>query len=379
LITKSKQILKSRNSLSPIFYEEETFQFLKSYLHIQFCSKFRQVQQLRAEDSDGLAQRQKAWMALVQEYSDRSLTQGLDKLSALSGLAGFFLDTQQMGKSPDSAKERTPIPRLDKYKAGLWKDTFIPELAWWVVKLGTAPKDALLYRAPSWSWASVDGAVRYEYHKAVDKWKYQPEMKINCTVEEVVCESILASDPMGPVKAAHAILTGLLAPVDLAALSDDLSEVWRLKDTEQAATYRSDMPSNQRALVRNKYTSAVEVFLDQPMKSCLGQIGAQSNCWIQGDCGKSCCSWENLNSIHGDNALFFCFQLFTWEASTGYYGAGQPSNMPPEVWFLVLKRSARIEAAFERIGVGVWDSWNHGRGNTCPLFMGCESSTVKII
>ncbi|RSL68613.1 hypothetical protein CEP54_002647 [Fusarium duplospermum] len=46
----------------------------------------------------------------------------------------------------------------DEYLAGLWKSRFAAMLAWRVHSPG--PLRSPGYRAPSWSWASVDGPVR---------------------------------------------------------------------------------------------------------------------------------------------------------------------------------------------------------------------------
>jgi hypothetical protein len=49
------------------------------------------------------------------------------------------------------------------YKAGLWRDTFIVDLSWRVVKQGHEAMNHASYLAPTWSWASVNKAVRYDH------------------------------------------------------------------------------------------------------------------------------------------------------------------------------------------------------------------------
>jgi len=52
----------------------------------------------------------------------------------------------------------------DVYIAGLWKMAFAEGLLWSPLRYqNTRPKD---YRAPSWSWASVDG--RLTYHRYIN-------------------------------------------------------------------------------------------------------------------------------------------------------------------------------------------------------------------
>jgi hypothetical protein len=86
-----------------------------------------------------------AWRAVVEEYSDRALTQKMDKLSALSGLAKMMVEDEQ------NSSEASPV-----YMAGLWKKDFVFELTWRVVSfgeeiLGEPQPPSTPYRAPSWS------------------------------------------------------------------------------------------------------------------------------------------------------------------------------------------------------------------------------------
>ncbi|KPM43820.1 hypothetical protein AK830_g2815 [Neonectria ditissima] len=81
------------------------------------------------------------WNALVEEFSRCDLTQPSDKLHAFAGIAKLF-------------EEITG----DEYAAGLWKSSFALMLDWTVYD--PKPRLSLDYRAPSWSWAFVDGPVR---------------------------------------------------------------------------------------------------------------------------------------------------------------------------------------------------------------------------
>jgi len=87
------------------------------------------------EDSD-------YWRNLVEFYSRRQLTDTSDKLKAISGLA-------QLIKSETN----------DSYLAGLWLSDLRNQLFWHT----RDPKEKRQeeYRAPTWSWASVDGQIRF--------------------------------------------------------------------------------------------------------------------------------------------------------------------------------------------------------------------------
>jgi hypothetical protein len=80
-----------------------------------------------------------AWHFAVEDYTRRSLTNPEDKLVAFGGVAKAF----QSGGD---------------YLAGLWRDTLLSDLLWqkYADMDMERPKG---YRAPSWSWAAVDGSV----------------------------------------------------------------------------------------------------------------------------------------------------------------------------------------------------------------------------
>ncbi|KAI1733869.1 HET-domain-containing protein [Xylaria scruposa] len=83
------------------------------------------------------------WYDLVEMYSMRKLTQSDDKLPALSGLAAYF--------------SRQRSVKSNQYIAGLWSDDIIRGLCWQCEPRGIRPTK---YRAPTWSWTSLDGRVQ---------------------------------------------------------------------------------------------------------------------------------------------------------------------------------------------------------------------------
>ncbi|KAK6850028.1 heterokaryon incompatibility protein-domain-containing protein [Apiospora arundinis] len=108
------------------------------------------------------------WYRLLEEYTTRKLTVSTDKLPALAGAATL---TQSRGLRDGSG---TPT-----YVAGLWREDLVRGLVWGaeydhgegrkVWGLSSSDRCSTLVeaplgsngipRAPSWSWASVDGAV----------------------------------------------------------------------------------------------------------------------------------------------------------------------------------------------------------------------------
>ncbi|KFY55224.1 hypothetical protein V497_07112 [Pseudogymnoascus sp. VKM F-4516 (FW-969)] len=82
------------------------------------------------------------WPQIVSLYSEANLTFGKDKLPALSGVA-------RLGYNETG----------DQYLAGLWKSKLEEQLCW--CQYGSALRPRPPWRAPTWSWASIDGPVSW--------------------------------------------------------------------------------------------------------------------------------------------------------------------------------------------------------------------------
>ncbi|CAJ0554891.1 Ff.00g134040.m01.CDS01 [Fusarium sp. VM40] len=81
-----------------------------------------------------------AWRELLYSYGQRKLTHASDKLPAVSGLARIY--AEQLG---------------DMYAAGLWRSHLVKGLVW----DGMNCRRVREYKAPSWSWASINGGFCY--------------------------------------------------------------------------------------------------------------------------------------------------------------------------------------------------------------------------
>jgi len=84
-----------------------------------------------------------AWMNIVSVYSECVLTYHTDRLIAISGVARLI---------------RAGIGQGEEYVAGLWKN-YLPFHLVWDVTGQREDYQLRPYRAPSWSWASVEGRV----------------------------------------------------------------------------------------------------------------------------------------------------------------------------------------------------------------------------
>ncbi|KAI1422035.1 heterokaryon incompatibility protein-domain-containing protein [Xylaria sp. FL1777] len=84
------------------------------------------------------------WKTIVQQYTERKLTDPEDRLRAVTGIT-------------------TELETLwrDTNIHGLWKKWFIELLAWYKPDVDRE-QERYLKRAPSWSWASLNGVIRYE-------------------------------------------------------------------------------------------------------------------------------------------------------------------------------------------------------------------------
>ncbi|KAK0707787.1 heterokaryon incompatibility protein-domain-containing protein, partial [Lasiosphaeris hirsuta] len=86
------------------------------------------------------------WNNLVRDYSNCALTRADDKLPAFVGIANLFGEVTG-----------------DVYLAGMWRSSLLEQLNWWVDQ--PRCRISTTYRAPSWSWASLDGPIR-PHHQA---------------------------------------------------------------------------------------------------------------------------------------------------------------------------------------------------------------------
>ena len=82
------------------------------------------------------------WNLIVREYTRMALTFGSDKLPALSGVAKYL--QSKLGGT---------------YLAGLWKENILFQLSWRINARDTLNSRLSEYRAPTWSWASIDGPI----------------------------------------------------------------------------------------------------------------------------------------------------------------------------------------------------------------------------
>ncbi|KAF6785733.1 heterokaryon incompatibility protein [Colletotrichum sojae] len=131
----------------------------------------------------------KVWNRIAQAYSDTRLTKSSDKLIALSGIAKQFATRVN-----------------DRYVVGMWRKYLASSLLWHVDREsqidGSPSKRPEAYRAPSFSWASVDGRISL----------IEPTQS-GLLIEVVdVHLDFVSGDDTGLVKGGHLLLQGHVRP-----------------------------------------------------------------------------------------------------------------------------------------------------------------------
>ncbi len=98
------------------------------------------------------------WYRMVESYSSRDITNPEDRLPAVAGLA----------------KAVASVTGERHYMAGLWENGVLEGLLWHRKDAKTTLRVPASYIAPSWSWASVQGTVRfpiYDWYLTRAYWK----------------------------------------------------------------------------------------------------------------------------------------------------------------------------------------------------------------
>ena len=136
----------------------------------------------------------KLWKYIVEVYSAKQLTYASDKLVAISGIVKLM--EQIFG---------------DQYCAGLWRKNLAKQLFWasacpeqW---LRPRPKP---YRAPSWSWASLDGPIAQSFYDG----SFYTEVETLIDITECKVESN-AGDNTSSVTGGTLRLSGWLASMQI--------------------------------------------------------------------------------------------------------------------------------------------------------------------
>jgi len=106
-----------------------------------------------------------AWQCIVEKYSARNLTVPGDKLPAISGIASKIREATH-----------------SDYMAGLWKGNLASDLLWSASSLAPTYTNRFAlesWRAPSFSWASLDTAVTYTQLDDEERETFTPTVTLS--------------------------------------------------------------------------------------------------------------------------------------------------------------------------------------------------------
>jgi hypothetical protein len=174
----------------------------------------------------------------VSDYTKCELTYEKDKLIALSGIA------ERVERCPDSS-----------YLAGLWKDdedSLFYYMFWQSMPRysGSVREDCkrpLTYRAPSWSWASVEGNIIW----------YHPEETMKWTAKIPEVDVVLADhwSTFGEVTSGSLVLSGCF-------LKARFSGIWPTWHGHYFARKGFEFPfGGDLMLIQNRHQSTASVLL----------------------------------------------------------------------------------------------------------------------
>ncbi|KAF2001977.1 HET-domain-containing protein [Amniculicola lignicola CBS 123094] len=299
----------------------------------------------------------KEWMRIVQDYSGRHLSFQSDKLVAVAGLA------QLIGQATQAQSGKA-----DTYLAGLWESTLIAGLCWKAGPWEFAMRQDE-YRAPTWSWAAMDGPINFVLWEEVVPWKYPPTFIPEARLIASEVQPISQSNPFGQLQSGYIQLVGPLIPVEVMTTPDGRK-------------------GQKESKVRAKNLYSYKVFLDYEAGRRVANTCESYDCWMKRACSRGCCDWKGDRSLEGSQ--FFCLQLFTWECRSSeisdsrlYY-----NGIEPVTFFLVLQRGQNGE--YTRIGVGqalarkdiewprIGDGTQEPKRFQCPLFAEAQETCIRI-
>jgi hypothetical protein len=172
------------------------------------------------------------WASVVNGYSGTTLTNTTDKLIAISGIAKSFADVT--GQT---------------YVAGMWRESLEHALIWRNPDRaacevnGTLLSQPTTWRAPSWSWASVDGPVQV--------WSNTSDHLL-ISVQDVVLTHA-TEDEMGLLTGGWLDLRGALKPMRISYYGDIRRADGRWRITELSMMNETFLKARKRLDLDSRY------------------------------------------------------------------------------------------------------------------------------
>ncbi|TGO16706.1 hypothetical protein BTUL_0025g00620 [Botrytis tulipae] len=182
-------------------YEQANFKTLSPYQHQdKYLTDLNSEPETPSQERQRLTRGFLIWRSVLPAYTRGKLSKGSDRLIAISAIA----------------RELQPLMRC-RYLAGLWEINLISQLAWHRDR-GDSVLPSMVYRAPSWSWASVDGHIML-----ASTYDYTSDDPLVEILEAVI--DLVSEDEFGQVQGGYLNLLG--QTIDLEVL--DKEEKFRLQ------------------------------------------------------------------------------------------------------------------------------------------------------
>ncbi|ENH67675.1 hypothetical protein FOC1_g10010958 [Fusarium oxysporum f. sp. cubense race 1] len=181
---------------------------------------------------------QLVWHTLLQEYMSRSLTFESDRLVAFAGIASFYQSHAKI--------------KANSYLAGIWRHVLLQDLLW-TISEGRKVSPPQNYRAPSWSWASVQPAPDTKKKfligsKEINIKLSETEQPWVCTVTVIEASVETMGSEFGSVSGGYIVLQG---PLIKACLSMNMIDLSNRLTEEQALEF---VPGGKLRFVQNRVT-----------------------------------------------------------------------------------------------------------------------------
>ena len=151
------------------------------------------------QNTVALRNRLSTWYKIVYQYSRTELTFEEDKLIAVGGIAAQLLELWNL--------------RGREYLAGLWHHSALALELLWTVSDTTKAKRPKKYRAPSWSWASLDAPIINPWVEAYRGDAIDQHQDILITVKEANVSPVHSF--VGPIRGGYLRIQGPLCKVSL--------------------------------------------------------------------------------------------------------------------------------------------------------------------
>jgi hypothetical protein len=269
-----------------------------------------------------------------------------------------------------SNRARNNRPSLNSiYVAGIFR-CGLPRQLCWVAKITngsnisgrtTLPSNARPpYRAPTWSWASIDTPVYYP-------WRLRLPETALVTIHGSNAFSLPADQGCPHPNTAvnwELVLEGTVVPVALttAEWTNDMGLDTRFDVTDR---WRGRV-----SIIRPVGGEVYEVACDESRELDMRKGDPAYDCWVRDNADTEWCSTCEISVEQWSLDQFLCLQVARYSLTF------VPANF---LFFLVLQRSRIVQGAWEKVGVGTIELGEEEKDGTGSLFKNGSVRQLRLI